>query len=181
MVTVVILGLVASIFFTFFNTALIGYFRLQSQASGMGSVAQQSQRVVGVLRGTTKITTASNNDLQLYAYFYPSDTYVSQVHYYLGAGNTIVYADVTPMTSNPPVGTPITAQKKTYKVANSFYLPAGGTLFAYLDASGTSLAAPVTDTNAIKMIQVNMASKTDKNIVQRMTVQVNLRNRKTNL
>ena len=145
-------------------------------------MAEQSQRVVQVLRGLTDIVSESDNDITAYAYFSPADTYVSLVHYYLSADSKKLMVDVTPMTSNPPIGTPITAQKKTYTVITNYYQAPGAKLFTYYDSNGTALATPVSDEHSILDIEVNLAEPASHGSkMQSLSVTVSLRNRKTNV
>lgn len=172
--------LIAIMFYTFFKTNLFTYLDLQKDASSLTDLAGESQRIASVVRGTTGITSAGANDLVMYAYFYPTDTYVSQVHYYIS--NSQLLADVTPMSANPPTGTLLTAQKQTYTIIGYFSEPAGTNLFTYLDASNTVLAAPVSDVNTIKGITVTLATPNSVGTSrQTMTLTVSLRNKKTNL
>jgi hypothetical protein len=136
-----------------------------------------------VVRGVTGINSVAANDISVYSYFYPSDAYVSLVHYYLQASGKVteLLADVTPMTSNPPIGAPITNSMQTYTVIDNFYQPSGGALFTYLGSSGSTLSLPVADLQTIKGIQVNLATKDSSSGHQSLNVQVSLRNRKTNL
>jgi prepilin-type N-terminal cleavage/methylation domain-containing protein len=182
LVVLVLAGLMGAMFYTFFRTNLNTYFSLQKDASGFTDLASQSQRVGNVLRGLTDIVSAGANDIVVYAYFYPSDTYVSLVHYYLSGDGKILYVDVTPMTANPPIGTPVTASKKTYTIIINFNQTAGLSLFTYLDASGNTLSLPITDLKTVKGIRVNMAvASTQPGVNQAMSLQVSLRNRKINL
>ena len=170
--------------YTLFSTLFNQYFGLQEDGSEFTNLASQSQRMANVIRGATDIISESSTDLSVYAYFSPNDTYVSQVHYYLNANSTTLYADVTPMTANPPIGTPITDQKKTYTIIDDYHPLAGLSLFAYLDASGAQMSLPIADENAIKEIQINLAVPADHPSSggnQQMSLQVSLRNRKTNL
>jgi hypothetical protein len=179
MALTLVLGLA---FYTFFKTNLFTYLNLQKDASGFTTLAQQSQRISNVVRGLTDITAVSDNDVTIYAYFFPTDTYVSLVHYYLSADSKILYADVTPMTANPPVGTPITANKKTYTIIGNFKQPAGGKLFQYLDSSGAVMTLPISDLHTIKGVRINLAvTATIANGQQSLSEDVSLRNRKTNL
>lgn len=171
----------STMFYTFFKTNLVTYLNLQKDASGFTDVATQSARIANVLRGATDIVSASSNDVVAYAYFYPTDTYVSQVHYYLNSSSTVLYADVTPMTANPPIGALIPANKKTYTIIDNFKQTTGQTLFNYLGASGDVLALPVNDLQTIKAIRVNLGAATSGTANQAMTLDVSLRNRKTNL
>ena len=125
---------------------------------------------------------ADDDEVTIYSYFFPTDTYVSLVHYYQNADSTILYADVTPMTSNPPIGTPINENKKTYTVINNLKLAPGVKLFEYLDSAGNALTLPISDLHTIKGVRVNLAVSNEASPTnQIMTVQVSLRNRKTNL
>lgn len=184
LITISLITIVSTIFLTLFKSSLANYLNLQKDGSSFTVLASQSARVANVLRGTTGIISADTNDLVVYAYFYPFDTYVSKLHYYLQTNNGIkqLRADLTPMTANPPIGTPITAQMKSFVIIDNFYQPVGGNLFTYLGASGSTLTLPITDLQTIKGMQVNLASTTavgDQN--QAINLQVSLRNRKTNL
>lgn len=180
MIVMILSVLISLSFYTFFKTNLFTYLDLQNDASSLTDLAQESQRIATVVRGLTDITTADANDLTIYSYFYPTDTYVSQVKYYVS--NNQLLADVTPMTANPPVGSLLPDQKKTYTIIGNFSEPSGTNLFTYLDSSGSSLAAPVSDLHTIKGITVSLASPNSVgNGHQSMTLTVSLRNRKTNL
>jgi len=181
----IVISLVAVIFITFssfFTNYLILYSKYQQDAGNFTELANQSQRIADVLRGLTDIVSESSNDLVAYAYFSPADTYTSQVHYYLNTAGTAVMVDVTPMTANPPIGTLITASKKTYTVISNYYQVSGGSLFGYYDASGTVLSLPISDEHSILEIQVNLAEPaTHTANGQKLSITVSLRNRKTNL
>jgi hypothetical protein len=181
----IVISLVAIVFITFssfFTNYLILYSKYQQDAGNFTELADQSQRIADVLRGLTDIVSESASSLTAYAYFSPADTYTSQVHYYLNTAGTAVLVDVTPMTANPPIGTLITASKKTYTIISNYYQPPGGSLFGYYDASGTVLGLPISDEHSIMEIQVNLAepgSHTTKG--QTLSITLSLRNRKTNL
>jgi prepilin-type N-terminal cleavage/methylation domain-containing protein len=181
----VVISVVAVIFITFasfFTNYLILYSKYQQDAGNFTELANQSQRIADVLRGLTDIVSESANDLTAYAYFSPVDTYVSQVRYYLNTAGTAVMVDVTPMTANPPIGTPITARKKTYTIISKYYQVTGSSLFSYYDASGTVLSLPIGDEHSIMEIQVNLAEPgTHTSKGQTLSITVSLRNRKTNL
>jgi prepilin-type N-terminal cleavage/methylation domain-containing protein len=180
-ITLLVTGMVSSMLYVFFNNSLSQYFNLQKEATNFTDLARQSQRTANVLRGLTDITTASANELIGYSYFSPADTYVSLIRYYKNPGNTKLLADVTRMTSNPPIGTPITSTKQTFTIIENLQLPPVD-LFAYLNSAGTPLALPVTDLRSIKGIRVNLvAISGNKSVGQTLTVEVSLRNRKTNL
>jgi prepilin-type N-terminal cleavage/methylation domain-containing protein len=182
LVVIVVVVLLFASFGTFFTNYLSLYFGLQRDAGNFTELANQSERISDVLRGLTDIISESGNDLQAYAYFSPDDTYVSQVHYYLNSTSTQVMVDVTPMTANPPTGTPITASTKTYTIITNYYAPTSGTLFTYYDASGAILSPPIANEHTITEIGVNLAepgSHTKNG--QNLGIVVSLRNRKTNL
>jgi len=181
MVVIVIIGILSTTFFVFYNNSLTQYLALQKDGSDFSDLATQSQRIVQVLRGLTDIVSESNDDITCYAYFYPNDAYVSQIHYYKNAGNTKLYADVTPMDANPPIGNLLTSKKKTYTIIPNFYQSATIKTFVYLDANGSALTLPIADEQSIKGIQVNLAVQGAHNSDQAMSLQVSIRNRKTNL
>lgn len=183
-VVIVVIGVVVAAMFTFVSTSVRRYVGLQGESAAFGQLAKQSQRIAQVLRGTTDVTTATADDVTVYAYFYPNDSYVSLVRYYKNTDKTKLLADVTPMTANPPIGTPITAKKQTYTIIDSFYTAPGVQTFTYLDAYGTTLALPISDLRTIKGVKISLAAPGDtiaKNSNNTITVQVSLRNRKTNL
>lgn len=181
----IVISVVAVIFITFgsfFTNYLILYSKYQQDAGNFTELSNQSQRIADVLRGLTDIVSESANDLTAYAYFSPVDTYVSQVHYYLSTNGKAVMVDVTPMTANPPIGSLITASKKTYTIISNYYQAPAGSLFGYYDASGTALTLPISDEHSIMEIQVNLAEPgTHTSSGQKLSITISLRNRKTNL
>lgn len=183
-IVLVLIGIVTTALYSFFNNSTAQYFGLQTDSTAFTDLASQSQRLANVLRGLTDVVTPNSNDITVYAYFSPNNTYVSLIRYYLGNSNKILYADVTPMTANPPIGTPITTNKRTFVVIDNFSQISGVNLFNYLDSAGNILAMPITDEHLIKGIQINLSvpspapSPTAK---QSMSLNVSLRNRKTNL
>lgn len=183
-IVIALIGTVTTILFTFYTTSLSQYLALQKDGIVFSDLAQQSQRIAMVMRGTTDITVANNDDITLYAYFSPTDAYVSEIRYYLGANNTKLYADVTPMSANPPIGTLLTAQKHTYTIIDDYYKAPGVPLFTYLDSGGGSYTLPISDLHTIKGIGIKLVSPVKSpsaNGTDTFEVQVSLRNRKTNL
>lgn len=184
LIVIVIIGIVTTFSYTVFNSSISDYFTLQKNSLLFGDLTNGSQRVATVVRGLTDITTADPNELTMYGYFAPNDTYVSLIRYYLNADKTTLYADVTRMTADPPIGTPITSSKKTYVIIGNFYAKAGVSTFAYLDSVGQTLATPISDLHTIKGVQINLGvpiSAPTANGSRTISVQVSLRNRKTNL
>lgn len=183
LVVIVLIGIIGTTFLIFFKSSLFNYLDLQKDASSFTQLDTQAARVSNILRSSTDIVSADSNDLVVYAYFYPSDAYVSLLHYYVTSSGGVkrLKADLTPMSANPPVGSPLTNQQRTFTVIDDLYQPSGGSLFTYLNASGTALALPITDLQSVKAIQVNLAAKTSKGTNQAINLQVSLRNRKTNL
>jgi prepilin-type N-terminal cleavage/methylation domain-containing protein len=182
MVVISVVAVMFISFGTFFTNYLILYSKYQQDASSFTELASQSQRIANVLRGATDIVSESANDLVVYAYFSPADTYVSLAHYYLNPAGTAVMVDVTPMTANPPIGVPITSSTTTYTILSNYYQAPGSSLFTYYDASGTALALPISDEHGILEIQVNLAEPSSHSENgQTLNTLVSLRNRKTNL
>lgn len=183
MVSIVLMAVIGTTFLVFFKSTIFDYINLQGDASTMTQINTQESRIAEVLRGVSNITSASDNDFQGYSYFYPQNEYVSIVHYYVASSGGIkqVKADVTPMTSNPPVGTPITSGLKTYTIIDNYYQLPGTALFTYLNSSGNPISTPVADLQSIKSIQTNLAVPLSNGGNQVLNVQVNLRSRKTNL
>ena len=181
LVAMVLAGIMSITFFTFFNSSFSGYLSLQKDGSNFTDIAGQSARIANVLRGLTDIVSDSSDDITCYAYFAPNDKYVSLIHYYKNATNTQMFADVTPMTANPPIGSPITTKKKTFLIISSFYQSPSLKTFVYLDDTGSPLTLPISDEHTIKGIQVNLAATGSDSSNQAISLQVSLRNRKTNL
>lgn len=180
-IAMVLLGIVVGFTYTFFNTTINQYFGLQRDADAFYSLAGHYQRIANVLRGVTDVTSAEANEITTYAYFSPNDANVSIIRYYIENGDML--AEVTPMTANPPAGTPLDGEKRTYTIINDFYSASGVDTFVYLDAGGTALTLPISDLHTIKGIKVNLAvaSEAPSTNTQALTLQVSLRNRKTNL
>lgn len=179
LITMTLAVLIMIMFITFFRTGTVQYLNIQKDGTTATSLAAQEARMANVLRGVTGINSAADNDLVVYAYFYPSDTYVSLLHYYVSGGQLL--ADMTRMSSNPPTGSPVAGSTKTYTIISNLYQVSGTALFAYLDSSNASLPTPVSNLNTIKQIQVNLAAQNSSGGNQAMMLQVSLRNRKTNL
>lgn len=168
--------------YTAFQSSFVGYINLQKDASSLTDLSYQSQRISKVMRGATSLESVAANDITFYAYFAPTDAYVSKVRYYLSADAKKMYVDITPMTANPPVGTLITAQKRTYTVLDDFQQTSGVTLFTYMNAAGAPMTLPIADLNSVKGVKVSLATDiTSSNTNQVVAVQVSLRNKKTNL
>jgi hypothetical protein len=183
-IVIVLIGIIVVPSYTFFNTSFNQYLSLQTEGSSFTDLATQSQRLANVLRGATDIMTATADEVDCYAYFAPSDAYVSRIRYYKAAGNTKLLADVTRMTGNPPSGAPIADSKETFTIIDNFRQQAGVSTFTYLNAAGGPITFPVTDLRMIKGVQVTLAT-TGGNLSdssrQTMSLQVSLRNRKSNL
>jgi len=90
-------------------------------------------------------------------------------------------ADLTPYSANPPLGSPVTAKKRTFTIIDNYYAVSGVSLFTYLDANNAALSLPISDLQTIKGVRVALAAKTSNGSNQALSVQVSLRNRKTNL
>lgn len=183
-ITISLSALVATLIYTFFTTTFSQYLGLQGDGMVFSSLSLQSQRIAMVTRGLTDITQASDSEVTVYAYFSPRDSTVSLVRYYKSADGKKLLADITPMTANPPTGTPVTANKKTYTIIDQFYTVSGLKTFRYFDSGGGELTPPISDLHVVQQIQINLAAPTkapSSNGYDQITVQVSLRNRKINL
>jgi prepilin-type N-terminal cleavage/methylation domain-containing protein len=183
-VVIIIVGVVGTTAYGLFNNSFSQYLSLQKDGMQFGDMAIQSQRITNVLRGLTDITEATSDSLTVYGYFSPNDTYVSLIRYYKDGAKTALYADVTPMSANPPIGLPLTNQKKTYTVIENFINDENVKTFQYLNSASTVLSLPISDLHTIKGIKVTLAVPSYGPIANKSTsisTQVSLRNRKTNL
>jgi prepilin-type N-terminal cleavage/methylation domain-containing protein len=183
-IALAILGIIVVVAYPFFNTTLRQFFVLEQEGLMFGQLSAQSQRIGRVLRGAIDITQASNTEITVYAYFAPNDAQTSLIRYYKNGAGTKMFADVTPMTANPPTGTLLTAQKRTVTIIDNFYTNPSVNTFEYLDASGATLTLPISDLHTIKGVRVKLAvpiSLPSQSGNDTITTQVSLRNRKTNL
>lgn len=182
LVVIVVAAILSTVIYSFFSTSLRQYAGLQEDGTSFTELASQSHRVANVLRGTTDVVSASANDLVVYAYFSPTDANVSLLHYYKNGTGTQLLADVTNMTANPPIGVTIPATLKTYTIISNYHTTATVNLFNYLSAGGTILSTPIADLHTIKGIEINLAVPNSSKVTdQAVSIQVSLRNRKTNL
>ena len=182
-ITIALIGIFSVIFLVMFKTTLFSYLDLQKQATSFSQLSAQADRIGNVIRGATSVQSAGDNDLTVYAYFYPSDAYVSQVRYYVitSNGQKQLKADLTPMTANPPLGTLNVSRKRTLTLIDNLYQPASGKLFSYTNATNTVLATPVSDLATVKTVNINLSTNIDNTVAQSMQLQVFLRNKKNNL
>lgn len=181
-VTILLMGILSLVIYASFNTSIASYFGLQKQSMNFTEMAVQTQRISNVLRSSTDIVSVSDSDITVYTYFSPADQYVSKVRYYKNPSKTQLMADVTRMTANPPIGTEIVSTKRTYTILSNYSEVSGNKLFTYLDASGNTLATPISDLQTIKGIRVSLTSPSSQTGTnQTINTQISLRNRKTNL
>lgn len=183
-VSIVVVAVLSLVMVTFVNTTLKQYLGLQKDATAFSDLAMQSHRITNVLRGSTDISEATSDSVTVYAYFYPNNQYVSLIRYYLNGTKTTLYADVTPMNGNPPIGAPIIAGKKTYTIIPYYYAATGKPLFQYKNAAGTTLTTPIADLSSIKSVQITLTTPSEgqqDDSSQSIETSISLRNRKTNL
>lgn len=175
LVSMIMVVLLFISFGTFFINYTTLYYGLQTDASNSVQMTQEIERIASVLRGVTEITSASSDSLSCYGYFSPDDTYVSLINYYVS--NNEVFASVTPMTADPPGGTPITSETKTYTVITNYYDPLGSGLFSYYDSSGNLLSLPISNERSISSVGINLSTPASHNKQgQQMSTTVTLRN-----
>lgn len=183
LITVVIFAAIAASFFPFLNASFEQYMTLNNDAVIFAEVSFESQRIARVLRGSTEVVDAQTNEITVYAYFSPNDAYVSKIRYYKDTTNNKLFADVTPLTSNPPNGTEIISDKKTFTIIEKFG-SGGNQTFTYLDSAGNPLALPISELSTIKGIRVTLPVSTVNSIGSEsstLSLDVSLRNKKTNL
>jgi prepilin-type N-terminal cleavage/methylation domain-containing protein len=184
-VAMVVMGIVLVSVLTFMNSSFAQYLSLQREGMVLGDLTTQSQRVTRVVRGLTDITQASANELTFYAYFSPTDDVVSLVRYYRSSDGSVLYADVTPLTANPPYGSLVTSSKKTYTLMNNLAFDSNTKTFTYLNSSSAELIGGTLDLKNIKGVKVTLTSKPGvsaaDNPSQTIVSLTALRNRKTNL
>ena len=174
-VTSIIMVLLYSVFVGSFNN----YLAMQTDAVKFNDLSSQTQRIARILRGTTDVLQATPTSVTVYAYFSPRDNVVSKVRYYVSGSQ--IKADITPMSSAPPIGTPQTAQMKTYVIVER--IDTSTNPFDYLDSAGNSLGT-VTNLRDVKGMEVTITVPATKLATVKPTtlqVRVSLRNRKTNL
>jgi prepilin-type N-terminal cleavage/methylation domain-containing protein len=179
-VVLVVAAVVVIVAYGFYDTAITKYLALQADGISASDLALQTQRIASILRGATDIITASTTEMTINSYFSPNDAYVSQVRYYKSVNGKQLLADVTPYTSNPPIGTLDTSKAKTYIIISDFYTKTGVSTFEYIDGNGGTMALPINDLHSIKGLRVNLVSK-PSGANNSLSVQVSLRNRKNNL
>jgi len=178
LVVIVVTGFAYLAFNTFTNNYLLLYTHYQQDGLDFTELADESQRVASVLRGLTDIVSESSNSLTIYAYFSPADAYVSEVTYYLNSSNTELLASVTPMTADPPNGTPEVNDTTTYTILSHYYQAPGTSLFQYY-SDGSLQTLPISDEHSITAIQINLAEPTTTPSPngQTLSTMVSLRNR----
>lgn len=185
MVVIVLIGILSVVAYTAFINSFYSYLSLQKDGFATADIAANTQRIASVVRGVTSITYADKNELKVTAYFAPADQYLSECHYYLvdePDGTQKLMADVTPYDANPPIGTLQTSEKRTYTIIPNYYSEqVNPAVFTYYSISDTPLSVPVQDLNVIKQIAIRLSAKGSLDKSWFTTVQVSLRNRKTNL
>lgn len=179
-ITMTLIAVGSTIAYTFFNTSINQYLGLQQEGMSTSDLAFQSQRLASVMRGATDVVVAAAGEMTIHSYFSPNDAYVSQVRYYKSVDGGKLLADVTPFTTNPPIGTLDITKKRTITVIDNFHTRQGVSTFEYIDSSGGAMTLPVSDLHTIKGLRVNLVSQLNP-ADNSLSVQVSLRNRKTNL
>lgn len=181
MIVIVVVAILFATFGVFFDSNLISFLDQQQNSIELTGLQEKSALMGDVIRGTTGIVEANNNNLELYSYFNLTDQYVSLVDYYLNSSKTELLASVTPMSANPPIGQPITSETKTYVVISKYdYLP-GSSLFTYYGLGQNQLFPPINNNNLIISVGINLVSPIagSNNKTQSLDLVVSLRNRNT--
>ncbi len=183
LISVSLLSIIGLTAYSFTTESITNFLHLEEDGLRLSTITDESQRIAKVVRGATDVSTATYTNLSIDGYFSPGDAYVSKIDYYKSADGKNLLADVTPYTVNPPIGSLITASKKTYTIIDNFYTPASVNTFTYLDSAGGILSMPITELRTIYGIRVSLSVKTTTNSTSFSTISldVSLRNRKTNL
>lgn len=184
LIVLLISSLLITTLYVFTSNTVNSYMKMQAVGLAQSKLSDGSFRISQVLRGVNYIESASDDGITAYAYFAPQDAYTSKISYYLSADQTKLLADVTPMTADYPVGSLITANKKTVVVIDGFYKVAGSPTFTYYTSNYSQISSPVTDLQSIKNVSIKLNARIYNSSNQEYStssVSVNLRNRKTNL
>lgn len=151
-----------------------------AQAQASDTFVRTLDRMSRVIRSSSKVISASNNDLTIETYYSPRDNAPDHTRYYLNSSQ--VKADVIPATGTSPNYTYPAGNTKTYSISQALNT-ASQPLFRYYDENGTLLTAPY-DTNAIRKVEITLTINPQPNFLkidQSSSTQVQLRNMKTNL
>jgi prepilin-type N-terminal cleavage/methylation domain-containing protein len=174
-----IVSIIVVLFYSVFVGSFNNFLAMQTDAVKFNDLSSQTQRIARIMRGATDVLEATPTSATVYAYFSPRDNVVSKVKYYVSG--TQLKADITPMSSAPPVGTPQTAQMKSYVIIEK--IDTSTSPFDYLDSAGNSLGT-VSNLRDVKGMKITITVPPTKLATVKPTtlqVSVSLRNRKTNL
>lgn len=174
-----IVSIIVVLFYSVFVGSFNNFLAMQTDAVKFNDLSSQTQRIARIMRGATDVLEATPTSATVYAYFSPRDNVVSKVKYYVSG--TQLKADITPMSSAPPVGTPQTAQMKSYVIIEK--IDTSTSPFDYLDSAGSSLGT-VSNLRDVKGMKITITVPPTKLATVKPTtlqVSVSLRNRKTNL
>ncbi len=151
-----------------------------AQAQASDTFVRTLDRMSRVIRSSSKVISASNNDLTLETYYSPRDASPDRTRYYLSSSQ--VKADVIPASGTAPNYTYPAGNSKTYNISQALNT-ASQPVFRYYDENGTLLTSPY-DVNAIRKVEITLTINPQPKFMkinQTSSTQVQLRNMKTNL
>lgn len=186
-IAMMVSSLLMLVIYSLSTKAINDFAYMQAEGIAQSKVADGSFRVSRVLRSLNYIETAEDHRLVGYAYFSPNDQYTSKIEYSLSADNNKLMAYVTPMDADYPYGNLITAKAKEVVVVDGFIKLNSSPTFQYFDLinnTDSPLATPVTNTDVIKNIGIQLHAKLfTENDTKYKTSQmfVSIRNKKDNL
>ena len=180
LISAVVLGIMSGAIYLFFGPTVSSFFKIQETSIDINDKTTAMYRIAQVLRTGTTISEATSTSLTIYAYFSPQDSVLSKVRYYYSHTDKTLKVDRIRAVGTAPNYTYPTANTETKLLLNKVAL--SGEVFSYADANGGTGPFMLDTYKDIKSIAINFDSPTthraEKN---QMKIDVELRNRKTNL
>lgn len=180
LIVALVIGTMTGVMYMFFGPTVNSFFKIQETAIDINDKTTTMYRVAQVLRTGTTISEATGSSLTIYAYFSPQDSVLSKVRYYYNAADKTLKVDRIRAVGAPPNYTYPAANTETSLLLNKIQL--SDDVFSYADANGGAGPFSLETYKDIKSIAVNFNSpgtyRAEKN---QMKIDVELRNRKTNL
>lgn len=180
LISAVVLGIMSGAIYLFFGPTVSSFFKIQKTSIDINDKTTAMYRIAQVLRTGTTISEATGTSLTIYAYFSPQDSVLSKVRYYYSPTDKTLKVDRIRAVGAAPNYTYPTANTETKLLLNKVSLT--GDVFSYSDANGGTGPFTLDTYKDIKSIAVNFDSPTTyRSEKNQMKIDVELRNRKTNL
>jgi prepilin-type N-terminal cleavage/methylation domain-containing protein len=176
-----VFGIVLLLLANFAISGMNSYNYLTAQTNTSTDLNNQIGRVSRVIRGTTAVVSAGQNDLTIYGYFSPRDTAADKIHYYITGGSTLM-VDVIPASGTAPNYTYLVGDLKSYVITTKLTV-APSPVFTYYDDLGNQLSGAFL-TSQVKQIGILLSANPNPNrlpVPITISTRVTLRNMKTNL